>query len=287
MVARVARRLDAYTSEPGWLRVVLGRGAGHARGLLLARVRPRRRHPALLGRPGDPGGRPPEVGVRPRRAAGGRGPALPQRLLPPDAGPRRRPARALPVHRLGRPAAVRRARRLGGAPVRGGRDRRGDRARRGAQDPGGPRSAAPARRGRGGQLARGTRDHRRPLRRRSRDADPAGDPAGRGGRPRARRGRHEPHGVPHERGPLGAAGARAAPGADARTPAWTLAEAREEARASTVFTTHTPVPAGNETFEPELARTYLEPLAAASRDDLGGAGGPGLAPGRGRSPTSA
>ena len=31
--------------------------------------------------------------------------------------------------------------------------------------------------------------------------------------------------------------------------------------ASTVFTTHTPVPAGNEAFEPELARAYLEPLA--------------------------
>ena len=42
-----------------------------------------------------------------------------------------------------------------------------------------------------------------------------------------------------------------------------VAEAREEVRASTVFTTHTPVPAGNETFEPELARTYLEPLAVA------------------------
>ena len=44
-----------------------------------------------------------------------------------------------------------------------------------------------------------------------------------------------------------------------------LAEAREQARASTVFTTHTPVPAGNETFEPELARTYLEPLARGRR----------------------
>ena len=42
-----------------------------------------------------------------------------------------------------------------------------------------------------------------------------------------------------------------------------VTEAREQVRASTVFTTHTPVPAGNETFEPELARTYLEPLAAA------------------------
>ena len=41
-----------------------------------------------------------------------------------------------------------------------------------------------------------------------------------------------------------------------------LAEARELVVASTVFTTHTPVPAGNEIFEPELARSYLEPKAA-------------------------
>ncbi|HUT79157.1 MAG TPA: alpha-glucan family phosphorylase, partial [Polyangia bacterium] len=50
-----------------------------------------------------------------------------------------------------------------------------------------------------------------------------------------------------------------------------LSEAREQVVASTVFTTHTPVPAGNETFDPELARSYLEPLAAAAGmtwDDL-------------------
>lgn len=41
------------------------------------------------------------------------------------------------------------------------------------------------------------------------------------------------------------------------------AEAREVVVASTVFTTHTPVPAGNETFDPALAREYLEPLASA------------------------
>ncbi|MDR1577350.1 MAG: alpha-glucan family phosphorylase [Deltaproteobacteria bacterium] len=34
--------------------------------------------------------------------------------------------------------------------------------------------------------------------------------------------------------------------------------AREVVQASTVFTTHTPVPAGNDTFHPELARSYLE-----------------------------
>lgn len=50
-----------------------------------------------------------------------------------------------------------------------------------------------------------------------------------------------------------------------------LPEARERVVASTVFTTHTPVPAGNETFDPELARRYLAPLAEAvgmSWDDL-------------------
>lgn len=39
------------------------------------------------------------------------------------------------------------------------------------------------------------------------------------------------------------------------------AAAFEQVAASTVFTTHTPVPAGNETFPIDLARRYLEPLA--------------------------
>ena len=37
--------------------------------------------------------------------------------------------------------------------------------------------------------------------------------------------------------------------------------AREVVQASTVFTTHTPVPAGNDTFDPELARAYFEEYA--------------------------
>jgi starch phosphorylase len=37
-------------------------------------------------------------------------------------------------------------------------------------------------------------------------------------------------------------------------------DALERLRASTVFTTHTPVPAGNEVFEPELVRRNLAPL---------------------------
>jgi starch phosphorylase len=40
-------------------------------------------------------------------------------------------------------------------------------------------------------------------------------------------------------------------------------EALADVRATTVFTTHTPVPAGNEVFEPQLVRRYVEQLAAA------------------------
>jgi glycogen phosphorylase len=39
-----------------------------------------------------------------------------------------------------------------------------------------------------------------------------------------------------------------------------FAEAREHVFASNVFTTHTPVPAGNEVFDPELVRRYLQPM---------------------------
>jgi glycogen phosphorylase len=40
-----------------------------------------------------------------------------------------------------------------------------------------------------------------------------------------------------------------------------FSDALETVRRSTVFTTHTPVPAGNELFEVDLAARYLEPLA--------------------------
>jgi len=43
-----------------------------------------------------------------------------------------------------------------------------------------------------------------------------------------------------------------------------FAEALEIVRRSTVFTTHTPVPAGNERFERELAARYLAPLATSA-----------------------
>ena len=44
-----------------------------------------------------------------------------------------------------------------------------------------------------------------------------------------------------------------------------LEDALDGVRSSTVFTTHTPVPAGNEVFDPELVQRYLAGLVAASR----------------------
>jgi starch phosphorylase len=45
-----------------------------------------------------------------------------------------------------------------------------------------------------------------------------------------------------------------------------LASSLKQVANNTVFTTHTPVPAGNETFDLDLARRYLEPWAR----DVGG-----------------
>jgi len=56
-------------------------------------------------------------------------------------------------------------------------------------------------------------------------------------------------------------------------------EALERLRRSTVFTTHTPVPAGNERFDVDLARRYLEGLARGCRVPVGDLLELGRAPG--------
>ncbi|MDH5541534.1 MAG: alpha-glucan family phosphorylase [Nitrospinota bacterium] len=45
-------------------------------------------------------------------------------------------------------------------------------------------------------------------------------------------------------------------------------EAKEACRVSTVFTTHTPVPAGNELFEKSMLKRYMEPLLRETRLDV-------------------
>jgi len=59
-----------------------------------------------------------------------------------------------------------------------------------------------------------------------------------------------------------------------------VAAALEQVAASTVFTTHTPVPAGNEVFETELLRPYLEPIAEELGLDWAGFVSLGRDPGR-------
>ena len=105
--------------------------------------------------------------------------------------------------------------------------------------------------------------HRCALRRRPRAPDPAGAPARRRRRPRAGGARRRADRLPHERGPLRVPRDRARAGArrgrGSRRPRRSSRCAR-----STVFTTHTPVPAGNEMFDEELVDRYVGRLAAAA-----------------------
>jgi len=54
----------------------------------------------------------------------------------------------------------------------------------------------------------------------------------------------------------------------ARLDGLSFDDARERVAGSTVFTTHTPVPAGNETFDAGLVRHYLGPWAESTGTDL-------------------
>ncbi len=55
-----------------------------------------------------------------------------------------------------------------------------------------------------------------------------------------------------------------------RDRGWTLARAQKTVQASTVFTTHTPVPAGHDRFDPAHTWKYLAPLAPALGLDRAG-----------------
>ena len=76
---------------------------------------------------------------------------------------------------------------------------------------------------------------------------------------------HRPDGLPHERGALGLPGPGAHRGHAEETGA-TFAEAPRARRRRDVFTTHTPVPAGNDDFTPELVEQLLR---AAHGQQLG------------------
>ena len=73
----------------------------------------------------------------------------------------------------------------------------------------------------------------------------------------------EPDRLPHERRAFRVPDPRAHPRPDGHPGALLRARRGSWSGPSTVFTTHTPVPAGNELFDPDLLRKYLEPEARA------------------------
>ena len=187
MVARVARRLDAYANDEGWFPGAHPDAAGMRVAYFSLEFGLDAGIPLYSGGLGILAGdhlkSASDLGV-PLVGVG----LLYARVLPPVARAGRRPARAVPgaglgrTYQAGRPAQPRRA-----ARHRRGRDRgRGGTGRR-PPDSGRPGAAAAARLRRRGQLPRGARHHGRPLRRRPRAAHPPGDPARRRGRARSPR----------------------------------------------------------------------------------------------------
>ena len=220
---------------------------------------------AVLRRPRHPRRRPPQGRQRPRRPAHRRRPALPRTATSGSRYARGLAAGALPGPRPQRAAASTLLRDADGSPLTVERRaaRRPHAARRGLEGAGRPGAAAAARLRHRGQ-------RRRPSAR-----SPTGSTAaarehrllqemllGIGGvravraycrhhrAPRAR-------GVPHQRGPRRLPRPRAHPRAHRGRGPRPSTRPLEAARAGTVFTTHTPVPAGIDRFPRELVEQHF------------------------------
>ena len=239
------------------------RGRQHHR-LLLRRVRPARIAAHLLRRPGHPLRRPLQRGQRP-------GPAVRRRGLPLSAG------LLPPAHHRDGPAGghLREAALLAG-PGQPALDPEGHEVMISVELPGRTVYAKVWRI----QVGRiplylmdtdvEPNDPRRPrtlgaaLRRRPRDAHRPGDHAGHRRRARAAGAGHRPDGLAHERGPLGLPRLERCRELVAGAGRIDFEVAREIAAANAVFTTHTPVAAGNDVFNFELMDTLLRRLLAAT-----------------------
>ena len=98
------------------------------------------------------------------------------------------------------------------------------------------------------------------LRRRSGNADAPGNGARHRRRARARRPRHRRESLSHERGPLGLPRPRTHP-ATVAEKGLDFYAALQVVAASNIFTTHTPVPAGNDAFPREMMKKYFGDFA--------------------------
>ena len=120
-----------------------------------------------------------------------------------------------------------------------------------------PGAALLPRRRHRGQPARPAHGHRPAVRRRRRAPAAPGDPPRRRRRQRPRRAGHRRPGLPHQRGPRRLPRPRAHPPSASSSDGLGFAEAVEAVRGGTVFTTHTPVPAGIDRFPRALMATYF------------------------------
>ena len=110
-------------------------------------------------------------------------------------------------------------------------------------------------------------DQPHPLRARPRDAPPPGARARRRRRARAAGARHRARRVAPQRGPLRVHARRAGPRARGIGRA-VRGRDRRSVRSHSVFTIHTPVPAGNERFAADMVRRIAAPVVDGSGLDL-------------------
>ena len=234
-------------------------GAADARAsrrLLLRRVRRARLAADLLRRPRRARRRLPQAGLRRRAAARRRRPALPPGLLPPARRRRRPPARVLDRHRPRAPAGGARhgRRRRARSRCRSRSATRTCRARSGASTSAACRSTCST------ATAPRTRRTARWIAARLYIGDPDAAPrpvsAARRRRHARARGDGDRPGAPApQRGPCRVRRARARAAPDGAPGAPPRRGARAGALSAIVFTTHTPVPAGNDTYPlDQLAR---------------------------------
>ena len=232
--------------------------------------------PDLLGRPRRARRRSPQDRERSRPAARRRRPRVRRGLLPPGAQRGRLAAGALPDQRLAPHARCCRS-----------RTRRASASSSTCTYPdrivyaqlwtraGRARAALPARR----EHRRRTRAEDRSitgpaLRRRLGVPRAPGDHARHRRRPRARGAGHLADGLPHERGPLGVPRASSASAALVRERGASVRGGARGVPAQNVFTTHTPVPAGNDVFAPELVTQVPRAVPRRARHHRGAAARP-------------